>query len=168
MSEAAGRSKGKEGLITLIVFYSGFSSAFILDRITKIIITSRIPENTSVEIFPFLYLRNIRNTGICFGFLDNPVYMPLLIIASIIALTLIFLFVHKKRKLFSRFPCFCLGIISGGILGNLLDRAGYRGVIDFIDFRIWPVFNLADAFIVCGVACLIVFYSRRKDASRVF
>lgn len=168
MSKTTGRNKRKKGLRILITFYLSFSIAFILDRITKIIIVSKIPENVSVEIFPFLYLRNIKNTGICFGFFDAPVYMPLLIVASIVVLILIFLFVHRRRKLLSAFSYFCLGLVSGGILGNLFDRVGYKGVIDFIDFRVWPVFNLADTFIVCGIGGLIIFYSRRKDASRVF
>jgi len=161
MSEATRR----KGLIKLIIFYSVFLFAFVLDRITKIVIVSKIPENTFVEIFPFLYFRNIRNTGICFGFLDNSNYITFLIVASIIALAFIFYFVHKKRRILSGFSLFCFGLVCGGIFGNLFDRAGYKGVIDFIDFRIWPVFNLADVFIVCGVICLIVFYSRRRDAS---
>jgi len=152
----------------LFLFYSEFLIAFILDRITKHIVLSTIPENSFVEIFPFFYLRNIKNTGICFGFLDNPIYLPFLIVASFVALILFFILVHKNIQHLSKWSCLCLALVSGGISGNLIDRIAYKGVIDFIDFRIWPVFNLADTFIVCGVACLLVFYSRGKNASRMF
>ena len=48
-----------------------------------------------------------------------------------------------------------LALIAGGILGNLLDRIIYGAVFDFINFHFWPVFNLADTFIVCGVILAI-------------
>ena len=168
MSESAGKRGRKTGIGTLIFFYSGFLAAFVLDRISKAIILFMIPENSSFEVFRFLHITNIKNPGICFGFLDSPVYLPVLIFASIIALGLIIGYMHKKKTALPVFPVFCFGLISGGILGNLVDRIIHRGVIDFIDFRVWPVFNLADTFIVCGIAFLVLFYSRRKDASGMF
>lgn len=152
----------------MISFYSGFILAFILDRITKIFVLLNIPENSSIELFRFFHLSNIRNSGICFGFFDNPASVPFLVVISSIAVIFIIAYVHKKRNL-PKITCICLGLINGGILGNLVDRIAYHGVIDFIDFRIWPVFNLADAFIVCGVLCIIIFYSRiKQNASSVF
>lgn len=56
-----------------------------------------------------------------------------------------------------------VGLVLGGALGNLIDRlfrgrGGLRGaVIDFVDFRVWPVFNLADAAITCG--CLLLLWA---------
>ncbi|MGC8804321.1 MAG: signal peptidase II [Candidatus Ratteibacteria bacterium] len=149
-------------------FYSSFAIAFLIDRITKLIVTLKIPENFSVKICRFLYINNIKNGGICFGFLENPSYLPLIIILSVIALFVILLYVHNRRLELPIFSHVCFGLICGGILGNLYDRALYRGVIDFIDFLVWPVFNLADTFIVCGIGCLLIFYSRsRKHASSV-
>ncbi|MCM8763822.1 MAG: signal peptidase II [Candidatus Omnitrophica bacterium] len=168
MSEGAGKSGRKAAIEALTFFYSGFLTAFVLDRVTKIIILLMIPENSSLQVFRFLYITNIKNPGICFGFLDNPVYLPVLIFASVIALGFIIVYIHKKKKALPVFPGFCFGLISGGILGNLVDRVVHRGVIDFIDFRVWPVFNLADTFIVCGIAFLVFFYSRRNDASCMF
>ena len=55
----------------------------------------------------------------------------------------------------------CLGLILGGALGNLADRVRFGGVVDFLDFRIWPVFNLADSCITIGAALLAVSFWRR-------
>lgn len=146
------------------LFYTGFSIALILDRITKQIVMLTIPANSSIEISKFFHITNIKNAGICFGLFDSPAYLPVFIVASIFAVGFIFIYIFKKKSRLSRFSFFCSGLISGGITGNLIDRITYHGVIDFIDFRIWPVFNLADTFIVCGVFCLIFSYWR-KDAS---
>lgn len=152
----------------MIFFYSGFSIAFILDRITKQIIVSIIPEGSYIEIFKFFRITNIKNSGICFGLFNSPVYLPLFIATSIVALAFVFTFVYRKSLVLPVFSLFCFGLIAGGILGNLIDRIIFRGVIDFIDFRIWPVFNFADSCIVCGVFSLIVIYWRHKDAPCMF
>lgn len=54
-------------------------------------------------------------------------------------------------------------MLLGGALGNAIDRVRISGVVDFFDFRIWPIFNVADIFICVGVA-LIVFYFWRHEA----
>jgi len=152
----------------LSFFYSSFAIAFLIDRVTKSLVTLKIPENCSVKVCGFLYINNIKNSGICFGFLENPSYLPFIIILSVIALLVILLYVQNKKLELPIFSHVCFGLICGGILGNLYDRILYRGVIDFIDFLVWPVFNLADTFIVCGIACLLIFHSRsRKRASSV-
>lgn len=166
MSEESGKNRKKTGINKLIFFYSIFAIAFLIDRITKAIVALKIPENFSVKVFQFLYINNIKNSGICFGFLENPSYLPFIITLSVVALLAILFYVHNKKFELPIFSHVCFGLICGGILGNLYDRILYRGVIDFIDFLVWPVFNLADTFIVCGIACLLLFYSRsRKRAS---
>ena len=50
-----------------------------------------------------------------------------------------------------------LGLILGGLIGNLIDRAFIGYVTDFIDFRIWPVFNVADSCITIGVIWLVIY-----------
>ena len=51
---------------------------------------------------------------------------------------------------------FAAGLLLGGTIGNLIDRVAYGAVIDFIDFRVWPVFNIADSAVTIGVIILIV------------
>lgn len=138
------------------VFYISFIISFLADRISKAIVDKNIPENYSVRIAPYFFLTHIKNPGICFGMLSRTNCYPLLIISSILALVLIILFVEKKTGNFPLFSSVSLGLIEGGILGNLIDRLRFHAVTDFIDLRIWPVFNLADCCIVCGVGFYIL------------
>ena len=55
----------------------------------------------------------------------------------------------------------CLGLILGGAAGNLIDRIRFGGVVDFLDFRIWPVFNVADSCITIGAALLAFSFWRK-------
>ena len=78
---------------------------------------------------------------------------------------------HVKLPRSNEFFQGILGMIFGGSIGNLLDRDLFGHVIDFIDFRFWPVFNFADAFINVGVFLLIVallFKKDNKNASSTF
>ena len=56
-------------------------------------------------------------------------------------------------------------LIAGGAVGNMIDRLRIGSVVDFLDFRVWPVFNIADVVICIGVGLLIcsLFYSRNMD-----
>jgi len=105
----------------------------ILDLVTKYFFTSTV------------------NTGVAFGLFQG--YNWIFIIVSIIAL-IICVFNYKKHKLEFSF-------LIGGILGNLIDRIFFGFVRDFIDLRIWPVFNIADSFIVIGA--LLLGYKIFKD-----
>ncbi|MSX96337.1 MAG: signal peptidase II, partial [Actinobacteria bacterium] len=79
------------------------------------------------------------------------------------ALVLVGVLVWKGGSVRSRLGAVALGMIVGGALGNVLDRAFrgdagffHGGVIDFIDFQWWPVFNVADIGVVCGAALLVI------------
>lgn len=71
-------------------------------------------------------------------------------------LVLIYRAFQKKELVFSRYLAFAL-ILSGAI-SNLIDKLAFGCVIDFIDLKFWPVFNLADVFIAAGTAILLVKY----------
>ena len=92
------------------------------------------------------FLESTRNTGAAFGILKG--YNLLLIIVSVIALGF-FIYYFNKNKL-------ACSLVVAGITGNLIDRIFLGGVRDFIDLRIWPVFNLADAYCVAGIGLLII------------
>ena len=95
------------------------------------------------------------NTGAAFGL--APGLVPLLIA---VGLVLVIALLGLGREAITTLPgTVALGMVLGGALGNLADRL-FRdhggAVVDFIDLRWWPVFNLADAAISCGVVLLVV------------
>lgn len=98
-----------------------------------------------------LYLTYVRNPGIAFGLIPN---RPLLI-TGVGILGLFLLLSGSSRLLRGDSPALIgAGLAAGGALGNIADRLRFGEVIDFIDFRVWPVFNLADVAIVCGAALI--------------
>lgn len=130
---------------------------FIIDLISKQIVVRVIPLHESIKVIKnFFYLTYTRNTGAAFSILEDA--RILLLIVTIIALFFINKFMNKEE--IKGIENFIYGIIIGGILGNLFDRVIYGYVIDFLDFKIfgynYPIFNLADTFIVIGVIMLVI------------
>lgn len=124
-----------------------------LDQLTKFLVTKNLLLNQSVPIIKgILYLTLIHNRGAAFGILKNQV--TLFILTSIFAITLIYFNLknpqHRKPSLYG----ISLSFILAGALGNLIDRVFLGYVVDFLDFRIWPVFNIADSAITMGAILL--------------
>jgi signal peptidase II len=122
-----------------------------LDQATKQLVVAHIARGDEVSLFPGLELTNARNTGVAFGALEGGG----LVVAILIGLALILLvgyFVLHRDMPWLWLP---VGLLLGGALGNLADRAREGAVIDFIDPVAWPAFNLADACIVIGVLALL-------------
>lgn len=79
------------------------------------------------------------------------------VIAGVVVMLAVLLFI--SRSVSTRPAAIALGLVLGGALGNLTDRVvrhNHRSVIDFVDFRPWPTFNLADAAVVCGAILLVL------------
>ena len=129
------------------------SSAFILDRITKFTAYNNLSPEQSLSIIPNIFhLTLVLNKAAAFGlFMDQRAFF---ISVSVIAIALIIIYIFKCKKK-SLFLSSALGLILGGAAGNLFDRIRFGYVIDFLDFRIWPVFNMADACITIGAAMLV-------------
>lgn len=122
-----------------------------LDRLTKSLVTNNLLDNQSIPIIKGIFhLTLIHNRGAAFGILKNQI--PLFIFTSLFAIILIYsnLRNNRHRKCYS----VSLTLILAGALGNLIDRLFLGYVIDFLDFRIWPVFNLADSAITVGAILL--------------
>lgn len=102
-----------------------------------------------------LHFTLVHNTGIAFGLFKNQ--GVIFIIISIIAIFLFswFLYSRRQEEDFSKLSILAFSLIIGGAFGNLIDRLQFGFVIDFIDFRVWPVFNIADSAITIGAAILI-------------
>jgi signal peptidase II len=121
----------------------------------------------------WFHIVHVRNTGVAFGFLSSldPAWVnPLLIVTTVLAVAAI---LGYLRYLPWRGPGPCgLGLILGGAVGNLIDRARLGYVVDFLDVHWyrhhWPAFNLADIGITVGIFLLILdmlFWSKETDVA---
>ena len=133
-------------------------SVILLDRITKLYFSDLLSYGDSLPIIRnVLHMTLVHNTGIAFGLFKDQgiVFIVIPVIAVILLLFNIYYYRHNEEAL-SRTYLVAFSLILGGAIGNLIDRIVYGYVIDFIDFRVWPVFNIADSAITIG-AVIIVF-----------
>jgi signal peptidase II len=139
-----------------------------LDQWSKYLIVERFLYAQSQEILPIFNLVRVHNTGVAFSFLASDggwqrwFFTTLGVGASVLMYRLIYL--NKDQPLF----CWALALISGGALGNVIDRLNLGYVVDFLDFH-WlnwhfAAFNLADSAITLGAALLIVYEFLRGRA----
>jgi signal peptidase II len=128
-----------------------------LDEAVKQIVVHSIRRGDRINVFFGVDLTYVRNNGVAFGALaGGGVLITILILAALTAL-LVYFALHTST------PWLWLptGVIVGGALGNLADRARDGAVIDFIDPVLWPAFNLADAGIVIGILGLLYIVDKR-------
>ena len=128
-------------------------AVFTADQLTKHLIESRLELGESHQVLPFLDITHVRNTGIAFGIFPG----RLEVVSLLTAAAVIWMLVHFARS-GSRHLLFpvALGLLIGGSVSNLFDRVRNGYVTDFIHITHWPTFNLADTFIVVGVALLLI------------
>jgi len=130
----------------------------LVDRIAKIFVEKFLDGKIVDVIKNFFYLTCVKNEGAAFSILENKVL--LLSLLGILALVFLIYFVTKYNK--NNIGYFFL---IGGIIGNLIDRIFLGYVIDFIGFNIFsysfPIFNIADIFIVLG-ALFVIFEKDKK------
>jgi signal peptidase II len=131
---------------------------FALDQITKAMIAARLPfgsygRGAQIEIFPgLLNLVHVGNTGAAWSmFSGQSIWLALLAVGTLAA---IYIWRHNLGlQHVAAQPAF--GLLSSGILGNLVDRLAHGHVIDFLDFHfgtyVYPTFNVADSAICVGV-----------------
>lgn len=113
-----------------------------------------LPVGESVSLIPgIVHLTHVRNPGAAFGILPNQ-QIIFLIVSIAVILFILFYYYKGAVKTTDRLTTVSLGLVLGGAIGNLIDRTVSGRVTDFIDFRFWPVFNIADSAIVVGVALL--------------
>lgn len=130
------------------------SSVFILDRVTKFAALAALSDGRSVKVLPGIFhLTLVLNKGAAFGLLrDQRMFFILL---SIFAVLFIIFYIRAKKNMGFVLSS-ALGLILAGTIGNLVDRIRFGCVIDFLDFRVWPVFNIADSALTIGVGILIL------------
>ena len=122
-----------------------------LDRLTKLLIAKNLLYHQSIPVIKGIFhLTLVHNRGAAFGILKEQI--PLFIFTSLFAITLIF--INLKNNQHKKSYSISLSLILAGALGNLIDRLYLGYVIDFLDFGIWPVFNVADSAISIGAIML--------------
>lgn len=149
MPEPRAASRGA-GLIAALVLAAVI---FAADQILKRIVESSMALQESIPVVDgVLHLTYIENTGGAFGLLAGS--QIILMLGSAVALGVV------AWMLLSQPPTRTMtvggGLVTGGAAGNLLDRIVSGGVTDYLDLQVWPIFNLADVAIVCGVGLLVL------------
>jgi signal peptidase II len=126
----------------------------LFDQLTKALALKNITYGTSIPIINNIFhLTLVKNTGSAFGlFKDSTV---IFILVAILSAIFILRFLFLKREALDIRIKIALFLVLGGALGNLIDRLRFGYVIDFLDFRVWPVFNLADSCITIGAGLLV-------------
>ena len=127
-------------------------AAIAADQLTKYIVTSRLALDDGVHIVGPFWIHHVQNSGIAFGLFASAT--AVVILATGIAVTWMLVFFARSGARHPILPV-ALGLVIGGSVSNLLDRVRLGYVTDFLDFRYWPAFNLADSFIVIGVLVLL-------------
>lgn len=144
----------KNIVIKNIVIFSTAFLIILLDQLTKFLVKQALQLNQSIPIIRnILHFTYTTNTGSAFGLFKG--LNLIFVLFSIIVIFAIFYFIKKIKNL-TLLLQFAIGSLLGGTIGNLIDRLFYGYVIDFIDFRIWHVFNAADSFITISVIFLII------------
>jgi signal peptidase II len=147
-----------------LTLFVAASVAYGLDRITKIWAEASLP-GSPIDVIPrVVTLRFTTNSGGAFSIGQSAPWFFVGVTAVVAVIILATSFRHT-----SRLAGASLGLVLGGALGNLTDRVirapGMRGrVVDFIDFHVWPVFNLADTAIVVGAILLAWSGLRERQA----
>jgi len=152
--------KKKYFIITFIFFF--------IDLISKLVLSNIFTLNKSVKVIKnFFYITLAHNKGAAFSILEDK--QILIIIITVIALFFIYKYMNKEKM--KKIESFAFSMITGGIIGNLFDRIIYGYVVDFLDFKIfgydYPIFNLADTFIVVGVILLAINYIKEYYHERI-
>jgi signal peptidase II len=129
-------------------------AVILTDQASKYVIAQHMALHESVPVIPgFFHITYILNKGAAFGFLENKQWLFIAVAAALFLLYFIFR-KHIPKKRIVRCG---MGFLLGGALGNAVDRFLFGAVTDFFDFRVWPVFNVADIGIVIGVGLLVLY-----------
>jgi signal peptidase II len=140
-----------------------FAGILVMDQVTKHLVRTLMTVGESIPAEGFFRLVYVRNTGAAFGILEDG--RPFLIAVSVIALSMVFWLLASRRIGFLNQPLglVALGLVGGGIAGNLIDRVAFGYVTDFISAGIWPNFNIADSALVVGMILLGLLYLRSEQ-----
>ncbi|MDX9799687.1 MAG: signal peptidase II [Bacteroidales bacterium] len=145
-------------------FIIGVLLVILTDQISKVWVSSNMELGESIPIINRVFhITYIQNPGSAFGLLkfSNKTFI---IIGLIIILVGIFFLLRLAKS--HKLVFFSFILLLGGSLGNLIDRLRVGSVIDFLDFRIWPIFNVADSSLNIGIFLLIIHFLFQQEDSK--
>lgn len=128
-----------------------------LDQLTKLLIRQNFEPGQSLPLIEdVLHLTYVQNQGAAFSILEGkPLFF---IVINVIVVAVILVYIALRRRTLHPLALTALALVAGGGAGNnLIDRVRFGYVVDFIDFQIWPVFNVADIGVVVGVGLLFIY-----------
>jgi signal peptidase II len=136
-------------------FLIPFLGLLIADQAVKHLVRTTMVQGQSIPIIENIFhITYIENPGAAFGILANQ-RMLFLILTAVIVGVMIYLYFSLSNK--KSLTAISLGIVVSGAIGNFIDRFIQGTVTDFLDFRIWPIFNIADIAICVGLALICYF-----------
>lgn len=149
-----------------MVYYLIAAAVILFDRVIKKLVVSNMhPWETIPVIENVFHFTYVQNRGAAFSMWEEQwiilIGLPLAVIAAG------FVLMYLMRNKWDRLMLTAIAFICGGGLGNLIDRMFLGYVVDIFDFRVFPVFNIADIFICvgCGLMILDVLFFERKNGS---
>ncbi|MBC8444122.1 signal peptidase II [Candidatus Woesearchaeota archaeon] len=147
------RSKKQLNLILIGVLL------ILIDQLVKYLAISNLTFHQPIAVIKnFFYLTLTTNTGVGFGLLKNT--NTLLIFLTIMIIGGVLYFYEYLPK--SKNAQLAITLILAGAFSNLIDRIFRNHIIDFLDFRVWPIFNIADICITLGAIYLMIYYLKKK------
>jgi signal peptidase II len=140
----------REHKIALLVSFA----ILLLDQMTKNLILKNLAAGMSIPIIQNVFhLTFVQNTGIAFGLFQNS-NLFFLCTSLFIMLGIIYVLLQTPKE--EKATHIFLGMVLGGAMGNIVDRMFLGYVVDFLDFRFWPIFNVADSAITIAIIGLII------------
>ncbi len=134
---------------------------FALDRLIKGLVATHMVPGQSVPVLPpVLWITYITNSGAAFSILQHGA--PLFIAIGVVILVGLVVYLRRHPQI-SRLFAWGSGLLAGGTAGNLWDRIVAGRVIDYIHFRYFAIFNLADSAIVVGIALIVIEFWRKDQ-----
>ena len=135
----------------------------VIDQLSKSYIQTHMVLGMSIPVIQDVFhITYILNAGAAFGLFENQtVFFVIIAVCMVVAAIYFYPRIPEQYRLLH----LGTGLIVGGAMGNVIDRIKTGYVVDFFDFRIWPIFNIADVGIVCGVSCIIytIIYLYKED-----
>ncbi len=135
----------------------------LVDRATKVWALTDLAINGPVVLGKYLWLNYVENTGMAFGLFQNGNALLVIVMLAVIGYII---YSWKEIESYGAWATWGAVLILTGALGNLYDRLTLGFVVDFIDLRVWPVFNGADSFITVGAVLLGVSLLQKKPTAK--